>query len=56
MCNWLTMLYSRKLTEHYKPAMMEKIKILKKEKKRKKYSMLEKRKSKKVLNVRKKKK
>ena len=24
MCNWVTMLYSRKLTEHCKPAMMEK--------------------------------
>ena len=24
MCNWATMLYSRKLTGHCKPAMMEK--------------------------------
>ena len=24
MCNWVTMLYSRKLTEHCKPAIMEK--------------------------------
>ena len=28
MCNWVTMLYIRKLTEHSKPAMMEKIKII----------------------------
>ena len=35
MCDWVTLLYSRKLTEHYKPAMMEKIKIIKKKKKRK---------------------
>ena len=27
MCNWVTMLYSRKLTEYCKPAIMEKIKI-----------------------------
>ena len=27
MCNWVTLLYSRKLTEHCKPAIMEKIKI-----------------------------
>ena len=26
MCNWVTMLYSRKLTEHCKPAIMERIK------------------------------
>ena len=26
MCEWVTLLYSRKLTEHYKPAIMEKIK------------------------------
>ena len=25
MCNWVTMLYSRKLTEHCKPAIMKKI-------------------------------
>ena len=30
MCNWVTLLYSRKLTEHYKAAIMEKIKIIKK--------------------------
>ena len=24
MCNWITMLYSRKLAEHCKPAIMEK--------------------------------
>ena len=28
MCNWVTTLYSRKLTEHCKPAIMEKIKII----------------------------
>ena len=28
MCNWVTLLYSRKLTDHYKPAIMEKIKII----------------------------
>ena len=27
---WATLLYSRKLTKHYKPAIMEKIKIIKK--------------------------
>jgi len=27
MCNWVTMLYNRKLTEHCKPAIMKKIKI-----------------------------
>ena len=25
MCNWVTMMYSRKLTEHCKPAIMKKI-------------------------------
>ena len=30
MCNWVTMLYIRKLTEHYKPAIMEKNKNKKK--------------------------
>ena len=30
MCNRVTTLYSRKLTEHYKPAIMEKLKIIKK--------------------------
>ena len=29
-CDWVTLLYSRKLTEHCKPAIMEKIKIIKK--------------------------
>ena len=33
MCNWVTLLYSRELTEHYKPAIMEKIKIIINEKK-----------------------
>ena len=33
MCNWVTLLCSRKLTQHYKPAIMEKIKIIMKEKK-----------------------
>ena len=28
MCDWVTTLYSRKLTEHCKPATMEKIKII----------------------------
>ena len=32
MCDWVMLLYSRKLTEHCKPAMMEKIKIIKKKK------------------------
>ena len=27
MCDWIILLYSRKLTEHCKPAIMEKIKI-----------------------------
>ena len=30
MCNWVTMLYSGKSTEYYKPAIMEKVKIIKK--------------------------
>ena len=30
MCDWVTFLYSRKLTEHCKPTTMEKIKIIKK--------------------------
>ena len=30
MCDWATLLYSRKLTEHGKPAIMEKIKSLQK--------------------------
>ena len=28
MCDSVTLLYTRKLTEHYKPARMEKIKII----------------------------
>ena len=28
MCNWVSMLYSRKLTEHCKPAIIEKIKFI----------------------------
>ena len=28
MCDWVTLLYNRKLTEHPKPAIMEKIKII----------------------------
>ena len=28
MCGWVTLLYSRKLTEHWKPTTMEKIKII----------------------------
>ena len=28
MCNWVAMLYSRKLTEHCKPAIKEKIKSI----------------------------
>lgn len=28
MCNWVPLLYSRKLTERCKPALMEKIKII----------------------------
>ena len=34
MCDWVTLLYSRKLTEHCKPATKEKIKINKISKKR----------------------
>ena len=32
MCDWVNFLYSKKLTEHCKPAIMEKIKIIKKKK------------------------
>ena len=35
MCDRVTLLYSRKLTEHYKPAMTEKIKVTSKKKKKK---------------------
>ena len=34
MCDWITLLYSRKLTGQYKPAIMEKIKIIIKKKKK----------------------
>ena len=34
MCDWVSLLYSRKLTEHCKPTIIEKIKIIKKKKKR----------------------
>ena len=30
MCDWVTLLYCRKLTEHCKPTIMEKVKIIKK--------------------------
>ena len=33
MCNWITLLYSKRWTEHCKPHIMEKIKIIKKCKK-----------------------
>ena len=33
MCDWVTLLYSRKLTVHCKPNIVEKIKIIKKLKK-----------------------
>ena len=33
MCDWVSLLYSRKLAEHCKPTIMEKIKIIKKNKK-----------------------
>ena len=36
MFDWATLLYSRKLLEHCKPAIMEKIKIIIKKKKKKK--------------------
>ena len=35
MCDWVTLLYSRKLTEPCKPTIMEKIKIIKKKRKSK---------------------
>ena len=28
MCDWVTLLYNSKLTEHHKPAMMDQIKII----------------------------
>ena len=30
MCDWITLLYSRKLTEHCKSTIMENVKIIKK--------------------------
>ena len=36
MCNWVTMLYSRKLTEHCKPAIMEKKSLAKTKKQKEK--------------------
>ena len=30
MCDWVSLLYSRKLADHCKPAIMEKIKIIQK--------------------------
>ena len=35
MCNWVNLLYSRKLKEHCKPAIIEKIKIIINEKNKK---------------------
>ena len=35
MYEWVTLLYSRKWTEYYKPTIMEKIKIIKKKKRKK---------------------
>ena len=32
MCDWVTLLHSKKLTEYCKPTVMEKIKIIKKRK------------------------
>ena len=32
MCDWVTLLYSKKLTEYCKPTIMEKIKIITKRK------------------------
>ena len=34
MCGWVNLLYSRKLTEFCKPTIMEKMKIIKKKKRR----------------------
>ena len=34
MCDWVTLLYRRKLMEHCKPAMVEKIRTIKKKKKK----------------------
>ena len=40
MCDWVTLLYSKKLTEHCRPAIMEK-KIIKNPKKKKKKKVWE---------------
>ena len=40
MCDWVTLLYSRKLTEHCKPTIVEKTKIILKKEKKKNYKML----------------
>ena len=32
MCDWVSFLYNRKLAKHYKPTIMEKIKIILKKK------------------------
>ena len=42
MCDWVTLLYSRKLTEHYKPGIMEKIRAIIKFKKKKRKKIDEK--------------
>ena len=36
MCDWVTLLYSKKLTEHCKPPIMEKIEVIFKKPKKKK--------------------
>ena len=33
MCDWVTLLYSKKLTEYCKPAIMDKVKIVLKQRK-----------------------
>ena len=53
ICNWVPMLYSRKLTEHCKPAVMEKNKKLYKNKKQNKTCHFKK-KEKKNLKIKKK--
>ena len=40
MCNWVTLLYSRKLTEYCKPAVIEEIKIIIKKKRKRVNRML----------------
>ena len=51
MCGWVNLLYSRKLSEHCKPAIMEKIKIIKLQKKKKKEKLFMKLKKKKRINM-----